>query len=485
MSSDANISEIKKLENFFHPESIAVIGASANPHKIGFRVLGNILFGELPTGDDFEEKINQMVKEGKKAYPGKVYPVNIKGGEILGLKVYKTVLDIPDKVDMAVICVPPQFVKDTITQLGQKGCYSAIVITAGFGEIGNKDAEREIVEEARKWGVRIIGPNCFGVFNTYLPLNATFSRDIPIKGPISFISQSGAVGASAIIYGKSEAIGFRYFVSIGNKADVTDADLLRVYGRDPKTKAIAIYVESFPDGREFYEAAKEVSWHVPIVALKAGRTEAGKKAASSHTGAIATSDVAVEAAFKQAGIFRAYTFYGLLDAARALGYQHPPTGERIAILTNAGGAGVITADYMYDLGMKLADLSEETIEKINEVCPPTWSHGNPVDVVGDADDERFARTLEIMTQAPEIDGIIVLVVPTGTLDVPKLSKRIVEIANQTTKPMVASFVGVVTGEADDYLEQHGIPSYSFPERAAYGMYALVERGRFLRKIGVM
>ncbi len=479
------LSEEDKLKKYFHPESVAVIGASANPAKIGYRVLGNILFGQIPSGENAEQEIQERVEKKQFAYPGKVYPVNIKGGEILGLKVYKSLLDIPGRVDMAVICVPPKFVKEVITQCGKKGCYAATVITAGFGESGNVNMEKEMIYEARKWGVRIIGPNCFGVFNTYLPLNATFARDIPLKGPISFISQSGAVGASAIIYGLSESIGFRYFVSIGNKADVTDADLIRIYGKDPKTKAIALYVESFPDGRDFYEAAKEVSWHVPIVALKAGRTSAGQKAASSHTGAIASSDVAVEAAFRQAGIFRAYTFYGLLDAARALGYQNPPLGENVAILTNAGGAGVITADYMNDLGMKLAELTPETIKRISQVCPPTWSHNNPVDVVGDADVERFINTLEAMVEAPEIDAIIILVVPTGTLEMNKLPERIVEIANKTHKPMTASFVGVISDVSEDYLEQHGIPTYSFPERAAFGMYALVERGKYLRKIGVM
>ena len=479
------VTEMQKIKAFFEPRSVAVVGASANPQKIGFRVLGNILLGEIPEGDNVTELIMEQLASGKRGFRGKIYPVNKKGGEILGLKVYKSISEIPEPIDHAIICVPPQFVKGVITELGQHKCYAATVITAGFGEIGRKDLEQELVEEARKWGVRIIGPNCFGIFNTHIRFNATFGQRIPLAGPISFVSQSGAVGASAIIYGLAEGIGFRYFVSIGNKADVSDADLIRYYASDPKTKCIGLYIESFHNGREFFEAAKEVSWRVPIVALKSGRTQAGQKAASSHTGAIASSDVAVDAAFKQAGVFRAITFYGFMDAARALGYQFPPKGENIVILTNAGGAGVITADYMNDLGLKLAELKPETIEKINEVCPPTWSHGNPVDIVGDAGLERFVNTYKILLKAEEVDAFIILITPVGHLDTLALAKKIVELSADCAKPVLASLVGVVQNPADDYLEEHGIPTYSFPERAAYGMYALVSRSRYLRRVGVL
>jgi acetyltransferase len=465
------------MQSVFRPESVAVVGASAAPGKIGHVVLKNIIYGS-------KENIDKGVQGG---YKGKIFPINPKETEILGLKAYTSVSEVPGDIDLAVVTVPARAVTSVIEDCGKKGVKAAVVITAGFSEIGEEGAklEHEMLDIAKEYGVRIIGPNCLGVMSPYIDLNATFGDAIPGKGPLSFVSQSGALCTSIINYSFEEYLGFSNFVSIGDKADVDDADLLEYFHEDDNTKCVMLYIESLKNARKFYEVARKVVRDIPVVAFKSGYTEEGARATSSHTGSIAGSDKAYEAAFKQAGVFRARTLSQLFDGSRALAYQPVPKGENIAIMTNAGGPGVLAVDTAYSLGMKMAELTDETVAKLDAVCPSNWSRRNPVDIIGDADETRYNNSLEIMMEAPEVDGIILLMAPTATADSMAIAKRIVEVHKAGSKPMTVSFVGMVSQDSEDYLDSHGIPEIEYPERAVFAMYALVERMRFLKKEGLM
>lgn len=454
---------------FFEPESVAIIGATPSEGKIGNRVIDNILHYLVGETDR------------TKGFQGRIYPVHPKAETVMGIKAYKSILDIPDTVDQAIIVVPAPAVEKTLEECGKKGVKSVVIITAGFGETGKHDEERKLVEIARKYNMRILGPNCLGVYNPYIQFNGTFADVAPKPGSLAFISQSGALCISAIEHCNRLGIGFSHFVSIGNKADIDDADLLEYFADDYKTKCIGLYVESMPDGRKFYEEAKKLTWRIPVVVLKSGRTEYGAHAASSHTGAMSTADTSYDAAFKQAGVYRAKEWFELFDVAHAFSTQVPPDGEKVAMVSNAGGVIVISADKAADVGLKLAKLSEETIEKINEVCPPTWSKQNPVDIIGDADHVRFRKTMQILIDAPEVDALIPLFNP-GSRAVPqKVAEAIYEVAQTTKKPIVAAFVGLEELESFKWLNRVGIPTFGAPERAIVAMKALVERGKFLRR----
>lgn len=465
------------MKNFFKPGSVAVIGASGTPGKIGNIVLNNIIYGS-------RENTQKGVKDG---FTGKIYPINPGAEEICGLPAYPSVLKVLSDIDMAVICIPARGVKGAIAECGQKGVRAVVIITAGFSEGGGDDKklEEEILDIARSKGIRIIGPNCLGVVSTYSGLNASFGDAMPNRGPISFVSQSGALCTSVINYSFEEHLGFSNFVSIGNKSDVDDADLLEYFNTDENTKCVMFYIESLKDARKFFHTSCRVVRDKPVVAFKSGYTEEGAKATSSHTGSIAGSDIAYEAAFKQSGVFRARTLSQLFDASRALAYQPVPRGENIAILTNAGGPGVLASDTAYSLGMKLAELGEGTIEKLNGVCPPTWSHRNPVDIIGDATAERYEESLRILMNAEEVDAVILLLSPSGRADPLDIARKAVEIYETGGKPITASFVGMVGQESENYLDRHGIPEVEYPERAVFAMYALVQRMRFLAREGLL
>jgi len=464
-------------KNFFKPASVAVIGASGTPGKIGNIVLNNIIFGSK------ENTLNGI----KKGFAGKIYPINPGAVEICGLAAYRSVLEVPSNIDMAVICIPARGVKGAIEECGEKGVRSVVIITAGFSEGGGDDKklEEEILLLAEKSGIRIIGPNCLGVLSTYSSLNASFGDAMPNRGPISFVSQSGALCTSVINYSFEEHMGFSNFVSIGNKSDVDDADLLEYFNTDDNTKCVMFYIESLKDARKFFHTSRRIVRDKPVGAFKSGDPEEGAKATSSHTGSIAGSDIAYEAAFKQSGVFRAKTLSQLFDASRALAYQPVPRGENIAILTNAGGPGVLASDTAYSLGMKLAELSENTVEELNKVCPPTWSHRNPVDIIGDATAERYEESLRILMNAEEVDAVILLLSPSGRADPLDIARKTVEIYEKAGKPITASFVGMVAQESENYLDSHGIPEVEYPERAVFAMYALIQRMRFLKKEGLM
>lgn len=456
------------MKKFFHPKAIAIIGASQNPDNLGHDVLENVLHGEAG-------------RDRSNGYQGKVYPLSLKYDEVLGLGTYRSVLDIPGPVDLAMLIIPSLAIPHVMEECGQKGCKNVVIISAGFREHGEegKRREQDVVEIARKHGIRFIGPNCLGVFSTYEQLNASFAPRMPDRGPVAMISQSGALCTAIIAYAKQEHIGFSNFVSSGNKADIEDSDLIEYFNEDPLTKVTAIYMESINDGRRFYDTAQRIAVKNPIVVLKVGKTEAGKKAASSHTGALAGADWAYEAAFRQAGIIRVSTMYELFDASRAFAYQPVPKGERIAILTNSGGPGVIASDTAYEIGLPLVELSSDTMVKFDAICPPTWSHGNPIDIIGDADVNRYMKCLDVLLDAPEVDGIVLIAAPVTMADPLTLAKRIAERSKNTEKPIIANFVGVIGEESEDYLEAAGVPTIEFPERAVKAMNSLVRFKRIL------
>ena len=468
---------MSEVKNFFKPSSVAVVGASSQEEKVGNVILNNILYGS-------KENKQKNIFGG---FKGRIYPINPKTNKISGLKSYSSLADVPLKIELAIICVPLKAVKQVIQDCGKKEIKSAVIITAGFSEAGEegKKLEEELLAEARKYGVRIIGPNCLGIMSIFSNLNATFGDSMPISGPISFVSQSGALCTSIINYSFEEHLGFSNFISIGDKSDVDDADLLQYFHKDEKTKCIMLYIESLKNARQFYEIAKRVVRDKPVVAFKSGYTEEGAKATSSHTGSIAGSDIAYDAAFKQAGVFRARTLSQLFDASRALAYQPVPKGENIAILTNAGGPGVLAADTAYSLGLKLSKLRNDTIKKLNDCCPSNWSRRNPVDIIGDATAQRYETALDIIMNANEVDGIVILLSPVATANTMNIAERIVDIQKQVKKPITVSFVGMIAHESENYLDRNGIPEIEYPERAVFAMYALIERMRFLHKEGLI
>lgn len=448
------------FDYFFKPRGIAVIGASNDPLKLGYEVFKNL----------------------KKYKAGKVYPVNVKDEVVQGVKAYKNIKDIPGEVDLAIIVVPKRFVKGAIIDAGEKGVKGAVIITAGFGETGEegKREERELVEIAHKYGMRIIGPNCVGVMNTQDDMNATFIMDAK-KGSIAFISQSGALGAGIVYKTVKEGIGFSKFVSIGNMADVDFSELMEYLADTKEDKAIALYIEGLKDGRKFIDVAKRVTKKKPVIALKAGRSESGARAASSHTGSLAGSWKIYEAAFKQSGVLVADTIDDMLSMARAF-TQPLPKGKRVAIMTNAGGPGVLTADAIDRKGLKLANLEEKTIEELRSFLPPMAAVKNPVDMIASARGEDYYRTAKLLLRDPNVDMLIAIcVVPTFAGMTPTehaegVIKAVKEVNNG--KPVLGLFMaGYVSEKAKELLEANGIPSYERPEDVAAGAYALVQQAK--------
>ena len=459
----------QNMHYLFNPRTVAVIGASDKEDTVGHSAIKNLLYGRLNGSYRVE------------GYQGKVYAVNLRK-QNLEVPTYKTILDVPeDEIDLAVIAIPARYVPDVIDQCGQKKVKAAIVISAGFSEVGEagRKLEEEIVVRARKYGIRILGPNCLGAMNVFKRLNATFTDEMVMLGPLSFISQSGALCTAAIHYAKEKNIGFSHFISVGDKADIDDADLLEYLDNDPNTKCIAIYLESLKDGRKFFETALRVNKTTPIVVLKTGRTEAGAAAAASHTGSIAGSDTAYEAAFEQAGIYRVNTLEALYDCARALGYQPIPKGDRVAILTNSGGPGVIAADHATKIGMQLAKLSLGTLKKLNDHLPAAWSHSNPIDILGDATAVRYTEVLDVLLEAGEVDSIVIILTPLTFTHPYNVSQQIVQIAKNSTKPILANYLGFIANVSGRYLDDHGVPEIAWTERTVQAMHSLTTRSNFL------
>ena len=442
------------LDTFFSPQSVAVVGASREPEKLGYSVLANI-------------------QEG--GYEGHLYPVNPKADEILGLKAYPSVLKIPGPVDLAVIVIPYRFVPAVLEECGQKGVSAVVVISAGFREAGREGLEREqeLIETARKYDLRLIGPNCLGVIDTDTPLNATFAAGMPPGGPIAFMSQSGALGTAVLDMAMAGRVGFSKFVSLGNKADVSEIDLLEAWGDDPASRVILIYVEGVPDGQKFIQVARQVTRNKPVVAIKSGVTKSGSRAVSSHTGSLAGSEAAYKAAFRQAGVIRAASMEALFDCARAFAYQPLLPGNHIGIVTNAGGPGILATDALEHAGLRIPRLSRNTVEALTDYLPGAASAANPVDVLGDALADRYERAIRLVLDDPEVDGLIVIVTPQAMTEIEQTAHAVGRMAQESDKPVLGCFMGEARIEAGiKVLWQYGVPNYPFPERAAGALAAM-------------
>ncbi len=435
------------LDALFHPKTVAVIGATERPQSIGRRVMWALVTS--PFG-------------------GTVFPVSKDRASVLGIKAYPNIAAVPEMVDLAVLVTPAAAVPGVIGECVQAGVKVAVVISAGFREHGAAGValEEQIKEKVSGSRMRILGPNCLGVMNPLTGLNATFSQTIARPGNVAFISQSGALCTAILDWSLREMVGFSAFVSVGSMLDIGWGDLIDYLGNDSRTQSIVIYMESIGDARKFMSAAREVSLNKPIIVIKAGRTEAAAKAASSHTGAMTGSDEVLDAAFRRSGVLRVNAISDIFYMSEVLAKQPRPKGPRLAILTNAGGPGVLAADALAFQGGELAELSPETLAKLDSFLPPHWSHGNPVDILGDASPDRYSKALETTLQDPNADGILVLTAPQGLTEPTQIAELLKPYAHTTGKPILACFLGgaeVVAG--NEILNRAGIPTFQFPDTA--------------------
>jgi len=450
------------IKDLFAPRSVAIIGASRNPAKVGHTILRN------------------AVKSG---YKGKIYPINPKAKEILGIRCYKSILDVPDEVDLAVIAVPAPTVLDVAKECGEKGVKYLVVISAGFKEIGGEgvDRERKLISIGKKYGMRILGPNCLGFIDTYTPLNVTFAAVMPRKGKIAFISQSGALITAILDWSIRRGIGFSKIISLGNKADLDETDFIQALGQDENTNVILLYIESIGNGFKFIEVARKVSAEKPIIVVKGGITEAGAKAAMSHTGAMAGSFTSYSVAFKKSGILLASTLDELFDYALAFSNQPIPASNNIAVVTNAGGPGIITADLSVKHGLRLSSFNINTINKLRSNLPPAAAIYNPVDVLGDARADRYEFAIKTVLGDENVSGLIVILTPQAMTEPLETAKAILRAHSMyPNKPIIAAFIGGETvEEAAKLLIENGIPCFDLPERAVIAMKGLCMYRKYL------
>ena len=449
------------LESLLYPESIAVIGVR-NTEEVGHAFLANLISG---------------------GFKGRIIPVNPDAQEILGLQCYRNLRDYKGKVDLSMVVVPTRFVQEAVQDAIQAGSTSVIVISAGFKEVGAEGAgrERELVSLCQARGVRLMGPNCLGILNTHHQMNATFAPSLPPAGRISVISQSGALCVAILDWAAHQKLGLGKVISFGNKADLNEVDFLQALAEDKQTNVIAGYLESITEGDKFLRVAEQAASVKPVLILKVGITQAGAKAASSHTGSLAGADMAYWAAFKRSGVIRAENFEALFDYALAFTSQPLPAGERVAIITNAGGPGIMAADAAETLGLKMISPTPETQRKLKEQLPPAAAVGNPIDVIGDADPDRYVKAFELIQEDPNTDAIIVLSTPQNMTRPLELANRLAA-ANKGRKPLLTAFLGgneMVA--AKERLMALGIPNYSSPERAVAALRALCHYAAWRRR----
>ena len=453
---------IRNLEKIFNPHRVAVIGASSNPGTVGFSILRN------------------MINAG---FNGVVYPVNPKRESVQGIQSYPDIASLPRVPDLAVICTPAATVPGLVRECGEAGIRGLIILSAGFREIGSegKALEAEVKAAAAEFdGLRIIGPNCLGIIVPRIGLNATFAAGHPPNGNVAFISQSGALCTSILDWAVDEGIGFSHFVSVGNLLDVDFGDLIDHFGEDEQTRSILLYIESVSEARKFMSASRAFARSKPILVYKAGRFAESAKAASSHTGAMAGEDAVYDAAFRRAGMVRVYEIGDLFDSAELLAKIRPPSGARLAILTNAGGPGVMATDALIARRGTLAQLSSETMDKLNEILPRFWSHGNPVDVLGDAPPERYAAALEILLADSGVDAVIAVLAPQSVTDPTTTAREVSAIANKSTKPVLAAWMGGrLMRDGTELFNRAGVPTYATPDQAVEAFMHLVDYARNL------
>ena len=447
-SHDVLRSEPRALDAAFHPRNVAVIGARDREGSVGCTILKNLCVPSLE---------------------GKIYPVNPQRAEVLGIPCFPSIGKVPEAVDLAIIVTQAPTVPAIIKECVEAGVKAAVVISAGFRERGaeGQELERQISEHLRGSALRVIGPNCLGVMNPLVGLNATFARAIARPGNVAFLSQSGALLTAILGWSFQEQVGFSGFVSTGSMLDVGWGDLIDYYGDDANTKSILIYMESIGDARSFLSAAREVALRKPVIVLKAGRSEAASKAAASHTGALTGSDDVLDAAFQRAGVLRVNAISDLFYMAEVLSKQPRPRGPKLTILTNAGGPAVLATDTLIANGGEVAPLSPESFEALNQLLPPHWSHGNPIDVLGDADPERYARAAEIAFADPNSDGVLAILAPQGMTDPTEIARRMSAHGHSHGKPFLASWMGGVdAAEGEAVLNAAGIPTFAYPDTAA-------------------
>ncbi len=442
------------LEGFFAPRGVAVVGASRDSAKVGGAVVANLL---------------------KAHFPGAIHPVNPHADEILGLRSYPSVLSVPDPVDLAIIVVPAQAAVAAVRDCASRGITSAIVISAGFRESGPGGAvlERELLAAARQGGVRILGPNCLGLIATGSRLNASFAPIMPASGGISFLSQSGALGTAILDWARGEGIGLAHFVSLGNKADISEVDLIRAWSDQTDTSVVVAYLEAVSDGCGFVEAVRDLTRRAPFIALTAGSSDAGAKAVSSHTGSLAGSRVAYEAAFQKAGAVHARTVQELFDLAEGFSRQPLPSGPGTVILTNAGGPAILATDVSVSEGLTLASLEPSTVTALREVLPSAASVYNPVDILGDAPAARFEAAARILADDPGVRSMIVILTPQAMTEPLETAEAVARVAGDSGITTLAVFMGdAMVASAEESLRANGVPNFGFPERAVSTLGAM-------------
>ncbi len=443
------------LEHFFQPDSIAVIGAAREEHKLGYSILKNIL---------------------EYGFAGKVYPINPKADTILGLNAYPSVNKVKDKVDLAVMILPAPLCPQALEECGQKGIDSVVIISGGFKESGREGAEREkeLFRLAKKYNIRVIGPNCLGIVNTYSKLNATFAANPPPKGDIAFFSQSGALCSAILDWAQTQYIGFSKFVSMGNNMDINEVDLLGAFEDDPQCKVILGYVEGIKDGKAFMEVAKRVTRKKPVIIIKSGSTEAGARAISSHTGSLAGSESAFSAALKQSGVLKVEILEDLFSVAQAFNAQEIPGGPQVAIFSNAGGPAILASDAVERSGLRMASFSRETVEALRACLPPIASFYNPVDITGGVREDVYRMALEKVLQDENVQAVITINAPQAVVKGEEVARAVGELSRTfRNKTVLASFMGgPAMKEAVEVLAKYQVPNYLFPERAVYVLKAM-------------
>ena len=459
---------LTKLDKLLHPDSVAIIGASPDKKKVGYAALKNMLLS---------------------GYNGKLFAINPKAdqyGEIEGVKVYSSINDISDHIDLAVICIPPKFIPSLIEDLGKKGVNYAAIITAGFKETGAEGAklEKKIVEIAQKYGIRVVGPNILGIIDTSAPMNASFAERSAIKGEVSFLSQSGALLTGILDWSCAEGIGYSSFVSLGNKADLDETDFIDALADDENTVAILAYLESINRGSEFVKVCKEVTKKKPVIVIKSGRSVAGSKAASSHTGSMTGADTTYDVAFEKCGVIRADTTQELFDMAFAFSFMPIPKGNKIIIITNAGGPGILATDAAENFGLELATISPEIKEKMQAFLPSAANFNNPIDALGTAQAEDYGKVLELSLQDEGVHGVIVILTPQAMTEGQETADKIVEIRNKyPEKPIITVFIGgELLGPSIYYLKKNRIPCFPHPERGVRAMASLVEYSNIQNRV---
>jgi acetyl coenzyme A synthetase (ADP forming)-like protein len=451
------------LHKFFEPKSVAVIGASTKPGKVGHVILRNML---------------------SSGFQGKVYPVHPRADEILAQKCYPRVTEIEGPIDLAVVVVPAPVVLTVMEECGQKGIEAAVVISAGFKEAGPEgiERERELAKLVQKLGIRVVGPNCLGVMSTGSGLNATFAPGFPVAGKVSLISQSGALATAIIDWSIQQGIGYSKFASFGNGVDIGAIDLLRAWEHDPDTSVIVAYIEGLQNGPEFMKVARQVSARKPVIILKSGSTQAGARAVSSHTGSLAGSDEAYNAAFTQCGVIRANSMEQLFDLAIAFAYQGPPRGPKVAILTNAGGPGVMATDAVERVGLELATIQADTVSTLRTRLPAASNFYNPIDLLGDADSARYTFAAETLLKDSNVDAVLAVLTPQAMTQPKDTAEGLAAAAERSQQPVLACFMGgrAIT-DALDLLNRRQVPNYPYPERAVQALKAMVDYRMWLQE----